>query len=419
VFQFSSPGRLTFGDLASKQPVAFATDLSLTWSFPVPILSPAGAAVPGQTLTKSGNGLLSAEPPMHGTALLVGDRLLVTGTNPGIWVVVNPGGAGAPWVLMRATDADTPAELIVGATVSTTAFALDGTLFNAALAIFGFNGIGWEITPSVLRSLTVLNGTALNALGALDPGLTVNGRIVSDTVTLDNTNRDITLARSATKTLTIDDNAGGLLALIRLRATGVVGPTPVVHVYIASTTWATPAGLLFAVVELVGGGGGGGDASTDATIGGGGGGGGAARKLLLGSALSGNYTVTVGNGGIHAAAGVASSFAGTGIITITGNGGGAGVTNSGAGGGGTGVGGDLNIQGGDGGSGGADATSADGRGGSSHFGPGGAHGPPGGGGRSATGFGGGGGGGHRSTLTTRNGGSGTNGAVIVTEFYGP
>ena len=234
MFSSVSRGIPSFGDLASKQPVAFATDVSLTWTFPVPTLSPVGAPAPGQTLTKNGNGALSAEPPMAGTVMVVGDRLLVTADNPGIWVVTALGSGVASWVLTRATDADTTAELLAGATTTTSDFALDGGLFNGALAFFGYDGATWNIMPNVIRSLAVLNDAVFNVLGALDPAVDINGRLVTDTLdvqgparadslALDNTNRDVRLRRSAAKTATWDDGAGGPLTEF-----GIVGKQLVV-----------------------------------------------------------------------------------------------------------------------------------------------------------------------------------------------
>ncbi len=75
-----------------------------------------GTAGVGATLTATANGAL---PSIDGVSLSVGNRLWVwdyTGANGadlkyGIYTVTSLGSAGAPWVLTRATDADTAAEL--------------------------------------------------------------------------------------------------------------------------------------------------------------------------------------------------------------------------------------------------------------------------------------------------------------------
>lgn len=69
-------------------------------------------------LTAAANGALGA---IDGVTLLVGDRLLVdqlgavvAPEDGGIYVVTSLGSAGTPWVLTRATDADTDAEVTSG-----------------------------------------------------------------------------------------------------------------------------------------------------------------------------------------------------------------------------------------------------------------------------------------------------------------
>lgn len=227
MFSAAARGIPSFGDLSWKRPVDFVTDVSLSWDFPLPTLSPAGGAVPGQTLTKNGNGALSAEPCMIGTVLSVGDRLLVAATNPGIWIVTDLGSAGTPWVLTRATDADTTAKLPTGTITTASDFALDGGLFSAARAFFSYDGSVFELLPNVATQFSVLNDAFFGLLGAADPAVDVNGRLNSDTVsvegpayadtvTLDNTSRDVRLRRSAAKTLTIDDAAGAALTAMIL-----------------------------------------------------------------------------------------------------------------------------------------------------------------------------------------------------------
>lgn len=190
--------------------------------------------------------------------------------------------------------------------------------------------------------------------------------------------------------------------------------TPTTQVVTASGTWTKPAGLKYAIVEVVGGGGGGGGVSTATTSGGGGGGGGYSKKIIAAASLGATETVTVG------AAGTAGGTGGTGGTTSFGAHcqatGGAGGTSGDAGGaGGVGSGGDINIAGQGGGSGNA-ASVGGGQGGSSVLGGGAAGGdyPSDG---SAGGAYGGGGSGSASTGSVRPGGAGAAGVVIIQEFY--
>lgn len=70
-----------------------------------------------KTLTASANGALTVD----GTAVASGDRILVknesTGSNNGIYTVTTAGAVGTPWVLTRATDANTTAQLQNGVIV--------------------------------------------------------------------------------------------------------------------------------------------------------------------------------------------------------------------------------------------------------------------------------------------------------------
>jgi hypothetical protein len=72
----------------------------------------------GNVLTASANGTLSA---VDGVTLIATDRVLVkdeaTASKNGIYTVTSVGSAGAPWVLTRAEDADTEAELPAGSMV--------------------------------------------------------------------------------------------------------------------------------------------------------------------------------------------------------------------------------------------------------------------------------------------------------------
>ena len=136
-----------------------------------------------------------------------------------------------------------------------------------------------------------------------------------------------------------------------------------------SQTWACPVSME-AIVYVIGAGGSGacvgGYYDQDRNSRGGGAGGCAVSRLSLSVQ---NYTITIGSGGQHADgvgayngnAGGASSFAGTGISTMTGNGGAGGTQSTGVqnttAGGGTATGGNLmNNTGGGGGANASDAT---------------------------------------------------------------
>jgi hypothetical protein len=85
----------------------------------LPANTPAGSGV-GKTLTATANGALSVD----GVAVAVNDRILVknevAGANNGIYTVTAVGDGSNPYVLTRATDFDTNAEVTAGAAVFST-----------------------------------------------------------------------------------------------------------------------------------------------------------------------------------------------------------------------------------------------------------------------------------------------------------
>lgn len=177
--------------------------------------------------------------------------------------------------------------------------------------------------------------------------------------------------------------------------------------FTADGTWTKRAGLVWVDVDAQGAGGGGDDVGGG--TGGAGGGGSRVLKRIMASALSATETVTVGVGGTFTVAGESTTFGAH--VTAAGGAAASGAT---GGAGGTASGGDVNISGSPGGQGnGGAAMNLGPAGGSSFYGFG-AMGVTGGAGAAASGRGGGGGGGYN----TSNGGAGTDGILILTEYYG-
>lgn len=202
----------------------------------------------------------------------------------------------------------------------------------------------------------------------------------------------------------------------------ISSPTVQRYTSTGANAWAKPANLKHIIVECVGGGGGGGVANSGsgtASAGGGGGGGGYVRKIILASSLAASVTATVGAGGGSATSGGLSAFQGfcTAGGGTTGTSGGQDQAAQG-GAAGLGVNGDINAGGGTGLPGFIGVGFMGGQGASSIWG---------GGGRPAQGagsaggnadlFGAGGGGACDTTGLPKSGGSGSNGIVVVTEFY--
>lgn len=140
-------------DIASsidwKQSVRYATDAAL------PAYTPAGSGV-GKTLTANANGALSVDGfnPVATNRILVKNEGSGTHVDNGIYVVTDPGSGAAPFILTRATDFDTNAEVTGGASVwvnEGTANADSGwtlitndpiTVDTTALTFTQFSGLG-------------------------------------------------------------------------------------------------------------------------------------------------------------------------------------------------------------------------------------------------------------------------------------
>lgn len=215
---------------------------------------------------------------------------------------------------------------------------------------------------------------------------------------------------------------------------------PIVQTYDVAdspATWTKPDYLDHIVVEVIGGGGGGGGTFATGTgeqaAGGGGGGGGYSRKVFLAADLPASCTATVGAKGVGVSgdsgtAGVASSFAGTGITTVQGGGGAGGtrgadttgVNRNEGGAGGESSGGDLNAAGQGGGLGSVISGQRvpAGAGGNAGNGSGGARAANDAAGYNANGYGGGGSAASSTpNIAARAGGDGAPGVVIISEYY--
>lgn len=209
--------------------------------------------------------------------------------------------------------------------------------------------------------------------------------------------------------------------------TGISAPT--LRVFTSTGAWSKPANLKHIIVRCIGGGGGGGHATNSSTgigsAGGGGAGGGYVEKYITAASLAASVTATVGGGGSPDNPGGTSAFQGQ--CTATGGGAGAagGLDSAGAGGnGGIGVNGDINGAGSGGSSGlvttfNAVNTIIGGAGGGSAMGGGGAGNTAPNVGNPGVGIGGGASGGVTTAADNqqRAGGSGTNGIVIIYEYY--
>ena len=154
-----------------------------------------GASGVGATLTAGSNVAFAA---VDGVTLVLNDRILVkneaVSANNGLYSLTTIGSGTVPWVLTRATESDTAAELNAGAFV----FAEEGTanastgwvettanpivIGTTALAFTQFTGVG-EITVSTPlqksgNTLSAVIGNGLTTPGGTPASLTV---LASDT----------------------------------------------------------------------------------------------------------------------------------------------------------------------------------------------------------------------------------------------
>lgn len=202
---------LSYG-LGSKTPAHLATTTAL------PPCTPNASFM---TLTANVHGPLGQ---IDGHTLLVGERLLVknevASTNNGIYTLTQEGqtsGPSRPWILTRATDADTAAELCgslitvnVGNVNAGTAWIFSS---NPATFVFGTTPVQWTQLNAVPAQDGVLGTVRLNgALGgtsstALLPVVALGSGYVSGV--LPAANGGTGLSSSVNDSLLISDNSGG------------------------------------------------------------------------------------------------------------------------------------------------------------------------------------------------------------------
>lgn len=118
---------IRFGHSLNQYSVRLATTAALA------ACTPSGTG-PGKTLTANANGALSID----GVAVATGDRVLVKNqvstSDNGIYVVTQPGSGGTPFILTRATDMDSTADVVTANTV----YVLAGSTLRMT---------GWRLTP--------------------------------------------------------------------------------------------------------------------------------------------------------------------------------------------------------------------------------------------------------------------------------
>ena len=143
------------GTIASLS--AYTTTVLAATTAPLPANAYAnGTAGVGATLTASANG---AFPAQDGVTIPLGGRVLVkneaTGANNGVYVLTQVGTAGTPWILTRATDLDTAAELTVvaGALFGVSVFVSSGNTqaqkeyyLSATVTTVGTTAVTWVDT---------------------------------------------------------------------------------------------------------------------------------------------------------------------------------------------------------------------------------------------------------------------------------
>lgn len=157
MFSAASRGIPSFGDLSWHAPVVAAA-LPNDTILSACTLSAGVSPSFGQTLTKTTNGALTAEPAFASSGVVAGARVLVAqgglGSVPanasGIYVVTQLGDGTHPWRLTRATDADSARELPLGSI--TIVYSSDVGVAHY-LQMFMANGAAWLSIPQIFDYL--------------------------------------------------------------------------------------------------------------------------------------------------------------------------------------------------------------------------------------------------------------------------
>lgn len=296
--------------------------------------------------------------------------------------------------------------------------------------------LGYMLTQNTLAQGVAINttGSGPDSSAMLDVSATNKG-ILIPRITMNQRNLIPSPANSLL-IFQIDNDSGYYYynapsaTWLKFGATSTNTQVPIVRTYTSDATWTKPVGLKYIVVELVGGGGGGGGCYGYG--GGSGAGGGYSKKIIAANNLNLSEIITIGLGG---SGGLAESSGEDGDTTFfgnhfyaTGGKGGRGQTSTNINTtdgsmGGVGVNGDINIPGQPGG-GAVNLDYPRYAGGSSFLGggaiPRASNNPM--DGASATGYGSGGSGGSGllgvgNTGVNKIGGNGSNGIIMITEFY--
>ena len=417
------------------------TDLTVTYSN--------GVSGVGATLTNAG---VQAAISLDGVSTTAGQRVLIKNQastfQNGIYTVTTVGTGATNWVLTRATDFDTPAEiqpgdlviLTGGATQTNSSWIQTSTVVTVGTDAITFIQFSASVPVSVANGGTGL--TSLATFRLLAGGTTSTGamqQVVDGAAgTLLRSAGAGALAGYTTAAYpVVSGTSGNVLTsdgtnLISSPAKGIFLSQ---QIFTSGTalTYTKPANVTSILVEIIGGGGGGGSSTSGAlTLGMGGGGGGGGYSRLWIAVAAATYTYTVGAGGAGGngssqagATGSNTTFSASSMVANGGIGGGLGnpvgstssATSTG-GGGGSSSNGTLNIPGSPGEGGiilpGVTANMA--AGGSSFYGSGGVGINLVGTGSPGRLYGGGGSGGISYNSSNYAGGSGFAGVVIVWEY---
>lgn len=210
-----------------------------------------GASGVGATLTCNTNVVLAAQ---DGYTPLLGDRLLVkneaTAANNGIYTVTAVGSGAAPWVLTRATDSDSAAELNAGALVYVEQGTVAGTeqwvMTTTGAIVVGTTGITWT---QFSGASTLSAGAGLTATGnvfAVGAGAGIT--VAADSVAIDTSvvarKFAVLVGDGASTSIVVTHNLGTVDVVVSLAAAATPFAEVIADVQHTSTNTIT---LIFAV----------------------------------------------------------------------------------------------------------------------------------------------------------------------------